>query len=85
VALLNLGAAKVAVAGPLPLTFTAADAVTLAQAWPEATIVPLHFEGWEHFSEGAADVRRAFHAAHLAERVSWLSPGHPTRFPRHAR
>ena len=58
VAVLNAGAARVAVAGPSPLTFTAADAVTLARAWPKAVIVPLHFEGWTHFSEGAAELRR---------------------------
>lgn len=76
-AVLNLGAAKVAVAGPLPLTFTAAEAVELARAWPRAAIVPLHFEGWRHFSEGAAEVRTAFAAAGLSERLRWPTPGAP--------
>jgi L-ascorbate metabolism protein UlaG (beta-lactamase superfamily) len=77
VALLNLGAARVAVAGPLPLTFTAAEAVELARAWPETTIVPLHFEGWAHFSEGRREVEHAFAAAGLSPRLRWLSPGVP--------
>lgn len=78
VVFLNLGAAKVAVAGPSPLTLTAADAVLLAQAWPETRIVPLHFEGWGHFSEGAEEVRAAFAAAGLADRLTWLAAGERT-------
>lgn len=77
-AVLNLGAARVAVAGPAPLTFTAADAVTLARAWPRATIVPLHFEGWAHFSEGADAIRAAFAAAGLSHRLLWPPPGAAT-------
>lgn len=79
VALLNLGAAKVAVAGPSPLTFTAAEAVALAQAWPRARIVPLHFEGWAHFSEGRQDIEAAFAAAGLHSRLQWLDPGRSTQ------
>lgn len=78
VALLNVGAAKVAPAGPWPLTFTAAEAVTLARAWPQAVIVPLHFEGWAHFSEGRPELEGAFAAAGLGARLTWLSPGRPT-------
>jgi L-ascorbate metabolism protein UlaG (beta-lactamase superfamily) len=78
VAILNAGAAKVAVAGPAPLTFTAADAMTLARAWPRALVVPLHFEGWTHFSEGAAELRDAFAAAGLESRLRWVPAGVPT-------
>ncbi len=78
IALLNLGAAKVAVAGPMPLTFTADEAVTLARAWPRTIIVPLHFEGWAHFTEGRLETERAFDAAGLAHRLRWLEPGTPT-------
>ena len=78
IAFLNLGAAKVAAAGPAPLTFTAAEAVHLAQQWPHTAIVPLHFEGWAHFSEGAAEVRDAFASAGLAHRLTWLEPGQRT-------
>jgi L-ascorbate metabolism protein UlaG (beta-lactamase superfamily) len=81
IAILNAGAAKVAVAGPSPLTFTAGEAVDLAQAWPKAVIVPLHFEGWTHFSEGAAELRDAFARARLTERLRWAPPGVPTDVP----
>lgn len=77
VALPCLGAARVRAAGDHPLTFTATEAVELARAMPAATIVPLHFEGWEHFSESRADVEREFAAAGLADRAHWPAPGQP--------
>lgn len=78
VALLNLGSAKVAAAGPAPLTFTAAGAVAFARACPQAAIVPLHFEGWAHFSEGRREVESAFAEAGLADRLRWLELGRST-------
>jgi L-ascorbate metabolism protein UlaG (beta-lactamase superfamily) len=76
-AILFMGAAKVAAVGPWPLTLTTADAVEAARAFPSATIVPLHFEGWEHFSETRADVEAAFTKAGLSSRLHWPDPGHP--------
>ena len=78
VAVLNVGAARVAVAGPHDLTFSADDAVTLARAWPRATIVPLHYEGWTHFTQGRAEVSAAFAAAGLSDRIRWPIPGERT-------
>lgn len=46
IALLFMGAARVAAAGPSPLTFTADEAVEAARAFAEAVIVPLHYAGW---------------------------------------
>jgi L-ascorbate metabolism protein UlaG (beta-lactamase superfamily) len=77
VAALNMGAAKVAPAGDAALTFTADGAVETARAMPDATIVPLHFEGWEHFSESRGDIEQAFDAAGLSDRVAWPPPATP--------
>jgi L-ascorbate metabolism protein UlaG (beta-lactamase superfamily) len=74
-ALLNLGAARIEAVGDRPLTLTAAEALTVARAMPRATVVPLHFEGWEHFSESRADVEEAFRAAGAADRLRWPPPG----------
>jgi hypothetical protein len=74
IALLNLGAAQVAAAGNWPLTFTAAEAVEVARMTSDALIVPLHFEGWEHFTESRADVEPAFAEAGLTSRL--LVPPH---------
>ena len=75
VALLFTGAARVREVGPANLTLTAAEAVTAAKAFPGALVVPLHFEGWAHFSETRADVESAFAAAGLAARLRWPVPG----------
>ena len=75
VAVLNLGAARVAAAGPDPLTLTGAEAVEVARAMPSATVVPLHFEGWEHFSEPRREAERALVEAGLSERVVWPPAG----------
>jgi hypothetical protein len=61
--------------GDWPLTFTAEGAIEAARALARATIVPLHFEGWAHFSESRAQVERAFAAAGLADRLRWPPPG----------
>ena len=74
-ALLFLGAAKVQAVGDWNLTFTAAEAVAAARALRDAEIVPLHFEGWEHFSESRTDVENAFMRAGLSHRLRWPSPG----------
>jgi L-ascorbate metabolism protein UlaG (beta-lactamase superfamily) len=69
VAVLFAGAARVREVGPDNLTFTAAEAVAAAREFSHATVVPLHFEGWEHFSESREDLERAFGAAALADRL----------------
>ncbi len=74
-AILNLGAARVAEVGPFHLTMTAAEAVEAARAFSSATIVPLHYEGWAHFSEGRGEIATAFAAAGWAERIRWLEAG----------
>ncbi len=75
VVLLFAGAARVPEVGPAHLTFTAAEAVEAAQAFERALIVPLHFEGWAHFSESRDDIERAFAEAHLTGRLRWPIAG----------
>ncbi|MGH9664419.1 MAG: MBL fold metallo-hydrolase [Bryobacteraceae bacterium] len=73
-AILNLGAARVPEVGPFHLTMTAAEAVETARAFSGASIVPLHFEGWAHFSEGREQIAQAFTAAGLTNRLRWPEP-----------
>jgi L-ascorbate metabolism protein UlaG (beta-lactamase superfamily) len=54
---------------------TAAEAVLAARALASAVIVPLHYEGWAHFSEGRKDIAQAFGDAGLTDRLRWLEPG----------
>jgi L-ascorbate metabolism protein UlaG (beta-lactamase superfamily) len=75
VAILFCGKARVSAAGDNDLTMSADDAVHGAQAMARATIVPLHYEGWEHFTESRADLERAFAKAGLAQRLAWPAAG----------
>ncbi|HEX6850987.1 MAG TPA: MBL fold metallo-hydrolase [Candidatus Polarisedimenticolaceae bacterium] len=81
VAFLFLGAAKVAAAGPSHLTMTAEEGATVAAVLPGAAIVPLHFEGWKHFSEGRAEIEAAFAAAGLTHRLHFIPPGRAEGLP----
>jgi L-ascorbate metabolism protein UlaG (beta-lactamase superfamily) len=78
VAVLFLGAAKVREVGPAHLTFAATEGVEAARAFPNAVIVPLHYAGWGHFSEGRAEIQRAFDHAGIGDRLCWLEPGRAT-------
>ncbi|HVW79130.1 MAG TPA: MBL fold metallo-hydrolase [Alloacidobacterium sp.] len=73
-AVLFLGAAHVAIV-PSHLTFTAEEGVKVARALPEAKIVPLHFEGWKHFTESRDVIARTFAEAGLGDRLQWLEAG----------
>ena len=80
VAVLFMGAARVPEVGPDHLTLTAAEGVAAAGAFRDATIVPLHFEGWAHFSESRAAIEAAFAAATLTHRLRLLAPGETADF-----
>ncbi|MEO8200131.1 MAG: MBL fold metallo-hydrolase [Gemmatimonadota bacterium] len=80
VAVLFAGAARVQAVGPAALTFTAAELVQASRVFDQAAIVPLHFEGWAHFSESRDAIAEAFVAANLIERLRWPQPGRALRF-----
>lgn len=73
------GAAKTR--GPFELTMSVRDLLETAQAFPDALIMPLHFEGWEHFSQGLADVTGAFEAFGMSERLFVVEKGETKSFP----
>jgi L-ascorbate metabolism protein UlaG (beta-lactamase superfamily) len=75
-AVLFVGGAQVPVAwGDAHLTLTADTAVQAARELDGATIVPIHQDGWAHFTSGVDDVRRTFAAAGLTERLRLVAPG----------
>ncbi len=75
IAVLFMGAARVLEVGPAHLTFTADEAVQAARAFPDATIIPLHYEGWAHLCESRRQIAETFAAAGLARRLQWLEAG----------
>jgi L-ascorbate metabolism protein UlaG (beta-lactamase superfamily) len=76
-AILFMGAARVPEVGPSHLTMSAADGIQFARAFRAPVIVPLHYEGWQHFSESRQDIAAAFAKAGLDHRLRWLRPGLP--------
>ena len=80
VVLLHVGAVRFAVTGPLHYTLTARDAVELCDIARPRLVVPVHYEGWKHFSQGRAEVERAF--AGTAHDVRWLPIGEQVELPR---
>jgi L-ascorbate metabolism protein UlaG (beta-lactamase superfamily) len=75
IALLFAGAAQTPLVPGGYLTLTsdqAADATVILGA-PQ--VVPLHFEGWGHFTQGADTLRRSFERAGLTELLHLLAPG----------
>ncbi|SFR24455.1 L-ascorbate metabolism protein UlaG, beta-lactamase superfamily [Lentzea waywayandensis] len=75
-ALLHLGGVRFPITGPLRYTMTAADAVNLCRQLRPRTVVPVHYEGWQHFHQGRAAVEQAFAAApDVGALARWLPLG----------
>lgn len=75
VAVLFAGAARTGLLDNANLTLTSTDAVEAARIFDRATIVPVHTEGWKHFSEGPEQFVTAFRDAGLEDRVRLLEHG----------
>ena len=71
--LLFAGAAQTR--GRFDLTMDTNDAIETAHAFPQATIVPVHTEGWAHFTQSRDDLEAAFRALGIAGRLRLLEPG----------
>ncbi|WP_040733210.1 MBL fold metallo-hydrolase [Nocardia tenerifensis] len=63
VAVLFVGAANIGRFGDIDLTLNARTAVLAAEVLGDALIVPVHGEGWVHFSETLERLRLLFHYA----------------------
>jgi len=77
VALLHFGAARAQRFGPTHITLTGVEGAQFAQMLGEATIVPLHYEGWTHLTEGRDEIEQAFTAVGLEKRLRFLPFGQP--------
>jgi L-ascorbate metabolism protein UlaG (beta-lactamase superfamily) len=75
IAVLFAGAARPGILDGAYLTLTSELAARAAQVLDARHVVPVHFEGWEHFTEGADTLREAFAAAGLLDRLHLLRPG----------
>jgi L-ascorbate metabolism protein UlaG (beta-lactamase superfamily) len=77
VALLFAGAARSPLMDGAPLTLTSEAATEAARLLPAATIIPVHTEGWSHFSEGPDHLHKAFTTAGLDDRLHVPTAGVP--------
>ena len=68
---LFMGAAVVKNVGTAHLTMTIEEAIIAAKYFDKARTVPLHFEGWEHFTESKNEIEKGFKNAGLSGRLLW--------------
>ncbi|GAA3390946.1 MBL fold metallo-hydrolase [Cryptosporangium minutisporangium] len=71
VAVLFAGAVRTVYFDGSLLTLDSAQAAEAATILGARRIVPVHYEGWGHFTEGFATLRGAYEAAGLGDRVQW--------------
>jgi L-ascorbate metabolism protein UlaG (beta-lactamase superfamily) len=78
-AVLFAGAAATPLIPDAHLTLTSDDAARAVVALGRLRVLPVHTEGWEHFSEGPDQIDRAFRAAGVADCLIPATPGKPVR------
>lgn len=61
--------------GPFNVTMGTNDAIDTASAFPDATIIPLHFEGWSHYTESGKELQQSFDAVGIGHRLRILKLG----------
>lgn len=64
--------------GPFHLTMDTNDVIDTAGAFPQAAIIPVHFEGWSHFTQPLEAIEKSFAALGLSQRLLILPPGKRT-------
>lgn len=77
-AILHFGAAKLPMLGDSALTLSARDGARLARDVGATAVIPVHYDGWMHFTQGRIDIERAFRAMPSLPAPTWLAPGVPT-------
>jgi len=75
IAILFAGAARPGILDGAYLTLTSELAAQAARVLGASHVVPVHLEGWQHFTEGPASLRQAFADAGLTDRLHLLDPG----------
>ena len=74
-ALLHLGRVQLAPMGDLVFSLSASEAARYGQALGLQTLIPLHFDGWAHFTEGRVAAGATFDDTPLRDKVRWLESG----------
>ena len=61
--------------GAFNMTMDTNDAIDTAFAFPQAIIIPLHYEGWKHLSQDQNDLLRSFGVIGIEDRLKILAKG----------
>lgn len=77
--LLHLGAVQFGITGPVRYTMSGRDGVELCEVLQPRTVIPVHYEGWRHFTQGRDTIEDAFATAPITIRrsLTWLPIGTP--------
>lgn len=75
IAILNVGAVQLSKFDGAYLTLSADHAADVARTLRARVVIPLHFEGWAHFTQGAAELRAAFSGNGIRDRLLMLDRG----------
>jgi L-ascorbate metabolism protein UlaG (beta-lactamase superfamily) len=73
------GAAQVR--GPFNVTMGTNDAMDTALVFPDATIIPLHYEGWKHYTQNEKDLMASYKVVGVDKRFKVLEAGKRTSLP----
>jgi len=76
-AILHIGAARFPILGPVRFTLNAREAVQIIHALQPQRVIPIHYEGWEHFKETGTAAKQVFEASDIKEKILWLPLGKP--------
>jgi L-ascorbate metabolism protein UlaG (beta-lactamase superfamily) len=75
IAILNAGAVQIWKFDGAYLTLSADHAADVAQVLGARVVIPLHFEGWAHFTQGSRELEAAFSGNGIRDRLVMLEPG----------
>lgn len=79
IAVLFAGGAQTALLPGANLTLSSSEAAEAAKILGARDVVPIHFEGWAHFTQGPDTLHDAFQQAGLSDRLHLLHPGEEVR------
>lgn len=61
--------------GPFNVTMGTNDALDTAAAFPKSILIPVHSEGWSHYTENNTNLREAFQILGIEHQLKVLEPG----------
>jgi L-ascorbate metabolism protein UlaG (beta-lactamase superfamily) len=81
IAILNAGAVQIPeILGGAYLTLSSDRAAQVAESLGSQIVIPLHFEGWTHFTQGPDQLRASFAGYGLSDRLRLPERGVPVSF-----